>query len=163
MAGARMFERGGNAIDAACAMLAVVCTMYDDVSWGGETQALIYHPQTKRIIGVNALGVAPGGATPEFYKGHPQVKTHRLHYPPNEGPLAAATSGNPGGLMVMVPECGTLSLQDVLAPAMQMAEGYPIEAELVEKIERHKAKMEPWPYSKKLFFPHADRTNAAPR
>ena len=33
-AGARMFERGGNAIDAACAMLAVVCTMYDDLSWG---------------------------------------------------------------------------------------------------------------------------------
>src|SRR6266498_5261939 len=49
MAGARMFERGGNAVDAACAMLAVVCTMYDDLSWGGETQALIYNPLTKKI------------------------------------------------------------------------------------------------------------------
>jgi gamma-glutamyltranspeptidase/glutathione hydrolase len=62
--------------------------------------------------------------------------------------------------MVMLAEFGTRSLKDVLEPAMQMAEGYPIEAELVEKIERHKAKMEPWPYSMKLFFPHADRTNA---
>src|SRR3954449_10347122 len=65
LAGARMFERGGNAIDAACAMLAVVCTMYDDVSWGGETQALIYDPREKKVIGINGLGVAPTGATAE--------------------------------------------------------------------------------------------------
>src|SRR6266513_3477609 len=51
-AGARIFERGGNAVDAACAMLAVVCKMYDDVSWGGETQALIYNPNTKKIVGI---------------------------------------------------------------------------------------------------------------
>lgn len=37
-AGARMFQRGGIEIDTACAMLAVVCTMYDTLSWGGETQ-----------------------------------------------------------------------------------------------------------------------------
>src|SRR5688500_20314821 len=67
-AGARIFERGGNAVDAACAMLAVVCTMYDDVSWGGETQALIYDPRAKKVVGINALGVAPTGATPEFFK-----------------------------------------------------------------------------------------------
>ena len=41
-----------------CAMLAAVCTLNDMVGWGGETQALIYHPQTKRIIGVNGLGIA---------------------------------------------------------------------------------------------------------
>src|SRR6266404_4314467 len=92
-AGARMFERGGNAVDAACAMLAVVCTMYDDLSWGGETQALVYNPQTKKITGVNALGVAPTGATPAFFK------TRKLNYPPAEGPLAALTPGTPGGLM----------------------------------------------------------------
>jgi gamma-glutamyltranspeptidase/glutathione hydrolase len=67
-AGARMFERGGNAVDSACAMLAVVCTMYDDVSWGGETQALIYNPETRKVVGINACGVAPTGATPEFFK-----------------------------------------------------------------------------------------------
>src|SRR5919197_4228717 len=67
-AGARMFERGGNAVDAACAMLAVVCTMYDELSWGGETQAPIHNPHTKKIIRVNALGVAPTGATAAFFK-----------------------------------------------------------------------------------------------
>jgi gamma-glutamyltranspeptidase / glutathione hydrolase len=89
-AGAKIFAQGGNAIDAACAMLAAVCTMYDDVSWGGETQALIYDPRNQKVIGVNGLGVAPTGATPEFFK------EQKLNYPPAEGPLAAVTPGNPG-------------------------------------------------------------------
>ena len=67
-AGAMMFQKGGNAVDAAGAMLAATCTMWDTLGWGGETQALIYNPRTKKVIGINALGVAPTGATPEFYK-----------------------------------------------------------------------------------------------
>ncbi len=162
-AGARIFERGGNAIDAACAMLAVVCTMYDDVSWGGETQALIYNPDTKKVIGINALGVAPTGATPEFFLNLPQVKTNTAKYPPADGPLAAVTPGNPGGLMVMLAEFGTLSLKEVLAPAMQLADGYPVEQEFVNKLEREKAKLQQWPYSKANFFPHVGQENEAPR
>jgi gamma-glutamyltranspeptidase/glutathione hydrolase len=163
MAGARMFERGGNAIDAACAMLAVVCTMYDDVSWGGETQALIYDPRAKKVVGVNACGVAPTGATPEYFRKLPQIRTNKLHHPPAEGPLAAITPGNPGGLMVTLAEFGTLSLKDVLGPAMQMADGYPIEAELVAKIERHAEKLRKWPYSEQVFFPHRGATNLPPK
>jgi gamma-glutamyltranspeptidase / glutathione hydrolase len=156
-AGAKIFERGGNAVDAACAMLAAVCTMYDDLSWGGETQALIYDPRTQKVIGVNGLGVAPTGATPEFFK------ERQLKYPPAEGPLAALTPGNPGGLMLMLAEFGTLSLKQVLEPAMQMAEGYPIEAETVDKIERQKEKLKKWPYSKKVFLPHLGEEHEGPR
>ena len=65
-AGAMMFARGGNAIDAACAMLGATSTMWDTLGWGGETQALIYNPNTGEVKGVNALGVAPTGATVEF-------------------------------------------------------------------------------------------------
>src|SRR5712671_6384825 len=46
-AGAMIFQRGGNAVDAACAMLGAVTTMWDTLSWGGETQALIYDPTKK--------------------------------------------------------------------------------------------------------------------
>ena len=63
-----MFQQGGNAVDAACAMLAAVRTMWDMLGWGGETQALIYNPNTKKVIGINALGVAPTGATAEYYQ-----------------------------------------------------------------------------------------------
>lgn len=66
-AGATIFNQGGNAVDASCAMLAATCTMWDVLSWGGETQALIYNPKTKKVIAINALGVAPTGATPEFF------------------------------------------------------------------------------------------------
>ena len=90
-AGAMIFAKGGNAVDAACAMLGAVCTMYDVLSWGGETQALIYNPKTGKVIGLNALGVAPTGATAEFYKSKGYA------YPPEYGVLSAVTPGTPGG------------------------------------------------------------------
>ncbi len=121
-AGAMMFQKGGNAVDAACAMLGATTTMFDALSWGGETQALIYHPVEKKVIGINALGVAPTGATPEFFR------KRGMEYPPEFGPLAAVTPGTPGGLLTMLAEYGKLSLKEVLAPAIQMADGYPIEA-----------------------------------
>ena len=56
-------------MDAACAMIAATSTMWDTLSWGGETQALIFDPRTGKVVAINALGVAPTGATPEFFKG----------------------------------------------------------------------------------------------
>ena len=95
-AGSMIFQKGGNAVDAACAMLAATTTMFDTLSWGGETQALIFNPKTGKVIAVNALGVAPTGATPEFFHGR------GMAYPPEYGPLAAVTPGTPGGLMMML-------------------------------------------------------------
>ena len=142
------FQRGGNAVDAACAMLAATTTMWDTLGWGGETQALVYNPKTGKVIGVNALGVAPTGATPAFFKSKDMV------VPPEFGPLSAVTPGTPGGLMVMLSEWGRLSLAEVLAPAIQMADGYPIEAQLTNTIERQKAYIKQWPYSKAVFLTH---------
>ena len=130
--------------------------MYDVLSWGGETQALIYNPKTKKVIGINALGVAPTGATPEFYK----VKD--LKYPPQFGPLSAVTPGTPGGLMVMLAEYGSMSLAEVLKPSMEMAEGYPIEAQAANTIERHKKRIKEWPYSKNVFLVHPGEKREAP-
>lgn len=160
-AGAMMFQQGGNAVDAAAAMLAVTATMWDTLGWGGETQALIYNPHTGEVKGINALGVAPSGATPAFFREQGMV------YPPEYGPLAAVTPGTPGGLMVMVAEYGRLSLAQVLAPAMQMAGGYPIEESQAANIERRRAILEQWPDSRRVFLPHYDPANpgtrAAPR
>jgi len=155
-AGAKVFERGGNAVDASCAMLAAVCTMFDVLSWGGETQALIYNPKTKKVIAINGLGVAPTGATPEFYR------SKGYSYPPADGPLSAVTPGTPGALMLMLAEFGTLSLKDVLAPAMEMAEGYPMERETSASVEKNKDKIKQWPYSKKVLLPHLGEAYEAP-
>jgi len=155
-AGATVFQQGGNAVDAACAMLAATCTMWDVLSWGGETQALIYNPKTGKVIAIDALGVAPTGATPSFFK------SKGMDFPPEYGPLAAVTPGTAGGLCTMLAEYGTMSLKQVLTPAMQMAEGYPIEAQTANSIERQKKKIKEWPYSKAVFLPHLGSDREAP-
>jgi gamma-glutamyltranspeptidase/glutathione hydrolase len=156
-AGAKIFERGGNAVDAACAMIAATSTMWDVLHWGGETQALIYDPRTKQVIAINGLGMAPTGATPEFFKGK------GFKYPPAYGPLAAVTPGTPGGIILMLQEYGTLSLAEVLAPAIELADGYPIDGETADLIERWKDKLQEWPYSKQVMLPHLGSARAAPR
>ncbi|HEY4653931.1 MAG TPA: gamma-glutamyltransferase, partial [Cyclobacteriaceae bacterium] len=155
-AGASIFQKGGNAVDAACAMLAANCTMWDVLAWGGETQALIYNPHTGKVIAINALGIAPTGATPEFYK------SKGMAFPPEYGPLAAVTPGTPGGLCTMLAEYGTMSLKEVLAPALQMAEGYPIEAQTANSIENNKEMIKQWPYSKAVFLTHPGEDREAP-
>lgn len=156
-AGALTFAQGGNAVDAACAMLAATCTMWDTLGWGGETQALIYNPKTGEVKGINALGVAPTGATVEFFKDRGHV------YPPEFGPLAAVTPGTPGGLMVMLAEYGTLSLEQVLKPSLEMAAGYPIEASQADNMERRKDMLRQWPYSRAVFLPHLNDDDSQER
>jgi gamma-glutamyltranspeptidase/glutathione hydrolase len=155
-AGALTFARGGNAVDAACAMLAATCTMWDSLGWGGETQALVYDPHTRKVVGVNALGVAPTGATPERFRAE------GLRYPPAYGPLAAVTPGTPGGLILMLQKFGRLSLAEVLEPALQLADGYPIEGQLSRSIEGEKKRISAWPYSKALFLVHPGEAMEAP-
>jgi len=155
-AGAMIFQKGGNAVDAACAMIAATSTMWDTLSWGGETQALIYNPHTGKVIGINALGVAPTGATAEFYK------SKGMKYPPEYGPLAAVTPGTPGGILVMLAEYGKLSLKDVIEPSIQMADGYPIEAQLANTIEREKKWLKQWRYSREVLLPHLGQKRESP-
>ena len=155
-AGAKVFDKGGNAVDAACAMLAATCTMWDVLSWGGETQALIYNPNTKQVIAINAMGVAPTGATVDFFK------SKGYQFPPEYGPLAATTPGTPGGICYMLSNYGTMSLKDVLAPAMELAAGYPIDAQTANSIERGKGRIKEWPYSKKVLLPHLGQKREAP-
>ena len=155
-AGAMIFSKGGNAVDAACAMVASTATMWDVLGWGGETQALIYNPKLKKVIGINALGVAPSGATPEYYRD----KGYSI--PPRFGPLAAVTPGTPAGIMVMMAEYGTMSLEEILAPAMEMALGYPIEAQAANSIERNKDEIKKWKYSKDIFLTNQGEEREAP-
>ncbi len=155
-AGALIFAQGGNAVDAAAAMLAASCTMWDTLSCGGETQALIYDPHAKKVIGIDALGVTPAGATADFY----HAKGYR--FPPEYGPLAAVTPGTVGGLLTMLAEYGTMSLKDILAPAIQMADGYPMEAQLSRTIERDKSWIKQWKYSPAIMLTHPGAAYEAP-
>lgn len=145
-AGAITFIKGGNAADATCAMLATVCVMTDSLHFAGETQALIYDPETNKVYGINGMGHAYTGATPEFYL------EQGMAFPPDYGVLAAATPGTPRGLLVILAEFGTMSLKEVLAPAIRMAEGYPIEGALVRGIGRSQEMLAGWKYSAPIYL-----------
>src|SRR5690606_32340958 len=99
---------------------------------------------------------APTGATPAFFK------SKGMDFPPEYGPLAAVTPGTPGGLCTMLAEYGTMSLKEVLEPAMEMAAGYPMEAQTANSLERNKERIKEWPYSKEVFLPHAGEKREAP-
>ena len=151
-----IFAKGGNAVDAACAMLAAVTTMWDVLSWGGETQALIYHPGLKKVIGIDAWA----WRRPE--RRRTSITPRAIATRRSTAPLAAVTPGTPGGLMTMLAEYGTMSLGDVLAPAIQMADGYPIEAETANFIEAIKDTIKQWKYSTAVFLPHRGEKREAP-
>src|SRR5690606_9622363 len=84
------------------------------------------------------------------------------NYPPEFGPLAAVTPGTPGGLLIMLKEYGTLSLAQVLAPAIAMADGYAIEGQSADTMERQKAEIKKWKYSPGVFLPHLGQEREAP-
>jgi gamma-glutamyltranspeptidase/glutathione hydrolase len=76
--------------------------------------------------------------------------------------LAAVTPGTPGGLCYLLAEYGTMSLQQVLAPAIEMAGGYPMDIETAGSIEKNKNLIKEWPYSKAVFLPHAGSAKEGP-
>lgn len=152
-AGALIFARGGNAVDAASAMLAATATQWDTLSWGGETQALIHDPRSGEVKAINALGAAPSDATPEYFQ------RFGLRHPPDFGPLAAVTPGTPGGLLVMLAQFGTMSLEEVLAPALDMAEGFPIEQNLVDALSDARPILNIWPATRDVMLPREDPAN----
>lgn len=155
-AGAMIFQQGGNAVDAACAMLGATCTLWDVLSWGGETQALIYNPHTKKVIAINALGVAPTGATADFYK------SLGYDFPPEYGPLAAVTPGTVGGLCHILANYGTMSLKEVLAPSMELAAGFPADQSFVASVARNIEMLKQWRYSRDLFITHPGEVQETP-
>src|SRR5207248_7755187 len=83
-------------------------------------------------------------------------------FPPEYGPLAAITPGTPGGLMTMLAEYGKLSLREVLEPAIRMADGYAIEEETANSIERNKGWLKQWRYSRAVMLPHPGEAREAP-
>jgi len=146
-AGAKIFLKGGNAVDASCAMLAATCVMNDSLSFGGENQMLIYNPNDKKVYGINGLGVAPTGATPDYFM------EQGMAFPPGYGPLAAVTPGTPGSLMITLAEFGTMSLKEVLEPAIDLADGYPLEPQTAAIYAEDKEQFLEWKYSKEVFLP----------
>jgi gamma-glutamyltranspeptidase/glutathione hydrolase len=120
--GAAILERGGNAIDAAVAMnamMGLVAPMNDGI--GGDLFAIVYEAKTGTLHGLNASGWAPRGLTIEHLrrKGRSTM--------PSRGIDAATVPGAVHGWEQLLTRFGKQRFADVLAPSIAYAEaGFPV-------------------------------------
>lgn len=120
--GARILEQGGNAIDAAIAvnaMMGLVAPMNDGI--GGDLFAIVYEAKTGKLYGLNASGWAPKGLTAEYLRGKGNTRM------PQRGIDAATVPGAVKGWEVLRTRFGKLSFAQILAPSIRYAEdGFPV-------------------------------------
>ena len=121
-AGARTFARGGNAIDAAVAATFVEGVVNPHMhTIGGEAPMLIYSAPARRVVAINGNMIAPARATIDHYR------SLGLKLVPHSGLLAAGVPSAFDALVTALAEFGTLSLADVLEPALALVQdGFPM-------------------------------------
>jgi gamma-glutamyltranspeptidase / glutathione hydrolase len=118
-AGLRMLARGGNAVDAGvAAVFAAAVSEISHFGLGGEVPIIVYVADRREVVVINGQGVAPAAASADYFR--------RLGEIPPSGPLAGAVPAVVDALAIALAEFGTLSLSDVLAPAIALGEeGFP--------------------------------------
>jgi gamma-glutamyltranspeptidase/glutathione hydrolase len=148
--GMAMLERGGNAFDAAVATGFVLQVVEPHLNGpGGEVPIVLYGAERGEVQVVCGQGPAPAAATIDAFH------ERGLDLVPGTGVLAACVPGAFDAWMLLLRDFGTLSLAEVLGPAIGYAEGgYPVLPRITETIER----MEPvfraeWPSSAEIYLP----------
>jgi len=122
LAGYKILARGGNAVDAAVAMVSTLNVVEPySVGLGGDAFALIYLAKENRLLGMNASGRAPYSATIDWFREHGMTEI------PERGILAVTVSGALHGWAQALERYGTMKLGDVFEDAISYAEyGYPV-------------------------------------
>ena len=145
MTGLRMLMAGGNAADAAVATLATLNVVRPQMSgMAGNGFVTLYDRVSDRVYSLGATGAAPLALDP------PNLGAEEL----NKGIHAGVVPGLFGGWIALLDRFGTMSLAQVLAPAIDYAEnGHPIEASVVAAIESHRELFESFPSSRRMFLP----------
>jgi gamma-glutamyltranspeptidase / glutathione hydrolase len=173
-AGMRLLQQGGNAVDAGCAaLLAASVIEISHFSFGGEVPIIIKAAKAAPAV-INGQGIAPKLATREFfldrarrgqreegpvYTGAPEYVSineggARPGAIPSSGILPATVPGVLDAVIVALDTYGTRSLAEVMQPAIEMADGFPIDELRVSYIERTRKIFERWPSSAKVFLPN---------
>lgn len=121
-AGARILERGGNAVDAAIAtnaVMGVVSPMMNGI--GGDLFAIVYDAKAKTLYGLNASGWAPKGLTIEY------LQKQGLREMPQSGVNAITVPGAVEGWQKLADKFGRKKLGDDLEVAIELAKsGFPV-------------------------------------
>src|SRR5579871_670291 len=161
-AGMRMFYRGGNAVDAGiAAMLAASVTEFSHFGFGGEAPILI-RTKDGKVHAIAGVGTMPKLATADFFRNH-KLEPDEMTSPPDEhglkdwvpvaGILPALVPGMVEAAVVTLREFGTKSFAEVAEPAIELADGFPLDEQRANTIQRTVHYLEKWPSSRRVFLP----------
>ncbi|MBX4869132.1 gamma-glutamyltransferase family protein [Rhizobium bangladeshense] len=148
--GMSILEKGGNAFDAAVATGFVLQIVEPHLCGpGGDLPAVIYSKKKDKVEVISAQGPAPAGATIEHYT------REGLTLIPGDGLLATVIPGAFDGWMLMLRDYGTMSVREVLEPAIFYAEhGHPLLPRVAATIKGLAAFFEKeWPTSHETWLP----------
>lgn len=150
-AGLRILHQGGNAIDAGVAAgfcLAVLEPQLNGI--GGEVPILIYSAKHRKVFAISGQGTAPRRATIEWFK------KQGIGLIPGDGFLPATVPAAFDAWVTALREFGTLTLAEVLSPAIELAErGFPMYAHLRNALCSHAEKfLSEWLSSAETFIPN---------
>ena len=149
-AGVHILRSGGNAIDAgvAAGFCEHVLEPHQNGA-GGEAPILVYSADRKKPFSINGHGTAPRRATIEWFR------EQGIDLIPGNGFLPATVPAAFDSWITALREFGTMSLAQVLAPALDLAEnGFPMYNMLREIIlAKQEAFLEDWPTSAQCFVP----------
>ena len=121
-AGLRILLQGGNAVDAAVATAAALNVVEPmSTGIGGDMFAIVYLSGSGELLGINGSGRAPSTATVEKFAASGFTEM------PSTGTLSVTVPGTVDGWDQLLRRAGTMSLSQVLQPAIEYAEeGFPV-------------------------------------
>src|SRR2546423_12245943 len=147
-AGARMFERGGNAIDAGVAAgIALNVLERHLTDFGGVAPIIVFRPGMAGPETIDGLGHWPASLDLERYRA--------MHG--DDMPIGVARSVTPAAAdawLTALARHGRLSLAEVLAPSIELCDGFPVYPRLAVAIERLAERIREWPTSAEVFLPN---------
>jgi len=161
-AGMRIFFGGGNAVDAGiAAMLAASVTEFSHFGLGGESPILV-RTKAGKVFAIAGVGTMPKLATADFFRNHKLTPQEIIDPPepkglkdwvPVAGILAALVPGMVDAALVTLRDFGTKSFSEAVQPAIDLADGFPLDELRYFSLERSVKYLEDWPASKRVFLP----------
>jgi gamma-glutamyltranspeptidase/glutathione hydrolase len=161
-AGLRILQQGGNAVDAGVAtILAASVIEFSHFSFGGEVPILI-KLKGQKVAVIEGMGQAPMNATRDFFvnrrnesdSGMMGARSGGLI--PATGPLSATVPAVLDACVTALDQFGTKTLAEVMEPAIQLADGFPLDELRVQYIRTRSSIFSQWPDAKRVFLPNGE-------
>ena len=163
-AGLRTLQRGGHAVDAGVAtILAASVIEFSHFSFGGEVPILI-KLKGQKVVVIEGMGQAPLKATRDFFVNRGNTGDSATTMPgatkagliPSTGPLSATVPAVLDACATALDQFGTKTLSEVMEPAIQLADGFPIDELRVQYIRTRSSIFSQWPDAKRVFLPNGE-------